>query len=38
VYALTTPSITREDAMSRTQELLTERARELGKALLPSCS
>jgi glycerate kinase len=40
VFALTTRSIAREEAMSRSQELLRERGRELGKALLlsPSCS
>lgn len=38
VYALVSASITREEAMSRTQELLRERARELGRALLHSCS
>jgi glycerate kinase len=38
VYALVTPSITGEEAMSRTKELLRERARELGRSLLSSCS
>lgn len=38
VYALVTPSITGEEAMSRTKELLGERARELGRVLLSSCS
>ena len=38
VYTLATPSITGEDAMSRTGELLRERARELGRALSSSCS
>jgi glycerate kinase len=33
VYTLATPSITREEAMSRVKELLKERARELGRAL-----
>jgi len=36
VYALASPSITRDEAMSRTQELLREQARELGR--LFSCS
>jgi glycerate kinase len=38
VYALVTPAITVEEAMSRTKELLRERARELGRALSSSCS
>ena len=38
VYALVTPAITGEEAMSRTKELLRERARELGRALSLSCS
>jgi len=38
VYALVTPSITGEEAMSRTKELVRERARELGRVLLSSCS
>jgi glycerate kinase len=38
VYALVTPAITGEEAMSRTNDLLRERARELGRALLSSCS
>jgi glycerate kinase len=38
VYALVTPPITVEEAMSRTNDLLKERARELGKALQSSCS
>jgi glycerate kinase len=38
VFALVTPAITREEAMSRTKVLLGERGRELGRALLPSCS
>jgi glycerate kinase len=38
VYALVTSKIAKEEAMSRTKELLRERARELGRALLPSCS
>lgn len=38
VYALVTPSITGEEAMSRTNELLRERARELGRVLSSSCS
>jgi glycerate kinase len=38
VYSLATPSITRDEAMSRTPELLRERARELGRGLSHSCS
>ena len=38
VYALVTPAITVEEAMSRTKELLRERARELVRALSSSCS
>jgi glycerate kinase len=38
VFALVTSSITVEEAMSRTQELLRDRGRDLGRALLPSCS
>jgi glycerate kinase len=38
VFPLVTPSIPGEEAMARTKELLRERARELGRALLHSCS
>jgi glycerate kinase len=38
VHALASPSTTGEEAMSRTKELLRERARELGRALSLSCS
>jgi glycerate kinase len=38
VYPLVTPPVTSEEAMSRTKELLGERARELGRALQSSCS
>ncbi len=38
VYALATPSITGEEAMARTGDLLRERARELARALSYSCS
>jgi glycerate kinase len=38
VYLLVTPAITSEEAMSRTKELLSERARELGRVLRSSCS
>jgi len=38
VHALVAAEITSEEAMSRTKELLRERARELGRTLLSSCS
>jgi len=38
IYSLVRPSITGEEAMSRTKELLRERARELGRALFSSSS
>ncbi|MEY2489690.1 MAG: glycerate 2-kinase [Verrucomicrobiota bacterium] len=38
VFVLARSPITREEAMSRANELLQERGRELGRALLPSCS
>jgi glycerate 2-kinase len=38
VFALATPTITGEEAMSRTKELLRERGRELGRTLLHSSS
>lgn len=38
VYALASPAITGEEAMSRTKELLRERGRELGRTLSLSCS
>lgn len=38
VYALVTPAITVEEAMSRAKELLRERGRELGRALSSSYS
>jgi glycerate kinase len=38
VYPLVSPAITSEEAMSRTNDLLRKRARELGRALQSSCS
>ena len=38
VFVLARPPITREQAMSRTQELLQERGRELGGSLVQYCS
>ena len=38
VFVLANPPIAREEAMARTQELLRERGRELGRRLAPSCS
>jgi glycerate kinase len=38
VFALATPSIPSEEAMTRTKELLQARGRELGELLIHSCS